>query len=96
MKIIATALFCLALAACGQQAKEGENTKIEGTKPPAEKGAAIKYDAATFATNIDPVCEMDISSGVNDTAVYGGKVYGFCGAGCKEEFVKNPAAFVKK
>ena len=95
MKAFVTILFSLALISCAQKAKEGENTKIEGTKPPVEKSAALKYDAATFATNIDPVCEMDISAGVADTATYKGKIYGFCGTGCKEEFVKKPADFIK-
>jgi YHS domain-containing protein len=38
---------------------------------------------------------MDVTSGVADTASYKGKLYGFCGTGCKEEFVKKPTDFIK-
>jgi len=30
---------------------------------------------------------------IGDTAVYEGKVYGFCGTGCKDEFVKSPTQY---
>lgn len=95
MKTFATILFSLALISCGQKTKEGENTKIEGAKPPMEKTADSKIDVAILASKIDPVCDMDVSGGVADTATYKGKVYGFCGTGCKEEFVKNPEEALK-
>ncbi len=95
MKAFATILFSLALISCGQKATEGENTKIEGAKPPVEKTTDGKIDVAILASKTDPVCDMDVSSGPADTATYKGKVYGFCGTGCKEEFVKNPEEALK-
>lgn len=88
-------MFSLALISCGQKATEGKNTKVEGAKPPVEKVADGKIDVAILASKIDPVCEMDVSAGVADTATYQGKVYGFCGTGCKEEFVKKPTDYIK-
>jgi YHS domain-containing protein len=97
MKALAFITACLLMVSCGQQNKaEGENKKIEGQKPPMAKGGdKLAIDMSILASKIDPVCEMDISSGVADTATYKDKVYGFCGTGCKEEFVKKPADFIK-
>lgn len=95
MRIVAIAAITLALAACGQKAENKENTKVEGAKPPMEKAEGIQIDVAKLASKIDPVCEMDITDGVADTASYEGKLYGFCGTGCKEDFVKNPKQYIK-
>jgi putative intracellular protease/amidase/YHS domain-containing protein len=46
-----------------------------------------------FANAKDFICGMPLTAGVADTANYNGKVYGFCSAGCKNEFNKNPASF---
>jgi len=37
---------------------------------------------------------MPVSAGVNDTAHYKGKVYGFCATECKNEFLKNPEGYL--
>lgn len=97
MKALAFIAACLLMVSCGQQQKtEGESKKIEGQKPPMAKGGdKLVIDMSILASKTDPVCEMDVSSGVADTATYKGKVYGFCGTGCKEEFVKKPADFIK-
>jgi putative intracellular protease/amidase/YHS domain-containing protein len=49
-----------------------------------------------FYNTKDPVCGMAItaSAAVGDTANYNGKVYGFCSKHCKDEFEKNPLAYV--
>ncbi|UPT67809.1 MAG: YHS domain-containing protein [Sphingobacteriales bacterium JAD_PAG50586_3] len=98
MKALAFIAACLLMVSCGQQQNkaEGETTKIEGQKPPmAKEGDKLAIDVSILASKIDPVCEMDVSKGVADTANYKGKVYGFCGTGCKEEFVKKPTDFIK-
>ena len=33
---------------------------------------------------------------VADTLTYQGKLYGFCGTGCKEEFIKNPGQYLNQ
>jgi YHS domain-containing protein len=44
----------------------------------------------------DLVCGMPLTAGAGDTANYKGKVYGFCSKLCKDEFEKNPTAYVSK
>ncbi|WP_322970759.1 hypothetical protein [Faecalibacter sp. LW9] len=38
---------------------------------------------------IDPICGMDNTKYLKDTAIYQKKVYGFCGSHCKIEFKKS-------
>jgi YHS domain-containing protein len=47
-----------------------------------------------FDSKKDFVCGMPVSAGISDTAHYKGKVYGFCSKECKDEFYKNPSAYV--
>jgi putative intracellular protease/amidase/YHS domain-containing protein len=49
-----------------------------------------------FDNSKDFVCGMPVKAGIADTANYKGKVYGFCSTGCKDEFKKNPSAYVSK
>lgn len=49
-----------------------------------------------WAGDQDLVCGMKVTQSVEDTVHYGGKVYGFCGADCKEQFQQNPAQYVQK
>ncbi|MBC7775806.1 MAG: YHS domain-containing protein [Phycisphaerae bacterium] len=39
---------------------------------------------------------MKVDRTVEDTVHYGGKIYGFCGLSCKEDFQANPAKYVGK
>jgi len=44
----------------------------------------------------DPVCGMDVEeTKAAATAVYKGKTYYFCAAGCKTSFQKAPDKYVK-
>ena len=45
-----------------------------------------------FDNTKDLICGMPVAAGVADTAHYKGKVYGFCSAECKNEFLKDPLA----
>ena len=40
-----------------------------------------------------PVSDTDTDPRAAETAEYGGKVYYFCCAGCKEEFERNPIRY---
>jgi YHS domain-containing protein len=45
----------------------------------------------------DYSCGMTMQDGgIADTTLYNGKVYGFCATGCKEAFLKDPEALLKK
>jgi len=45
---------------------------------------------------IDPICGMNTNEFLTDTVQYQGKVYGFCGPSCKDEFKKNPSNFTNQ
>ncbi|WPQ60671.1 DJ-1/PfpI family protein [Chitinophaga sancti] len=51
------------------------------------------YENIKFDNNKDPFCGMPITTGVVDTVHYNGKIYGFCSKGCKDGFMKDPAAY---
>ncbi len=55
-----------------------------------------KFTGAQFASNRDEYCHMPLSMGVEDTAHYQGKVYGFCSRSCKEAFLQEQATKNKK
>ncbi|MBL0182148.1 MAG: YHS domain-containing protein [Chitinophagaceae bacterium] len=62
---------------------------------------AVKTDSAktklknlAFDSKTDLVCGMPVKAGVEDTAHYKGKVYGFCAKECKEEFLKDPQQYL--
>ena len=45
--------------------------------------------------HIDPVCKMEVDEQDAPPATeYDGKTYYFCCEGCKEEFDRNPGAYV--
>jgi YHS domain-containing protein len=62
----------------------------EGKKPetPAAKETTDKYAGLQFASQKDTSCGMPLSSGVGDTLMLEGKIYGFCSTECKEAFAK--------
>lgn len=51
-----------------------------------------KFAGVIFANEKDYICGMPVTAGVDDTAHYKNKVYGFCAKECKDEFLKNPEA----
>lgn len=73
------------LIACGQQ-----------PKAPADAAQTSAPAAYTLANTVDPICEMTVDNSVEDTAHYKGRIYGFCGAHCKESFQEDPAKYVKE
>jgi YHS domain-containing protein len=57
----------------------------------------IAYKTMKFDNTKDLTCGMPLKAGgVADTAHYNGKLYGFCSKECKDEFEKNPAAYLAK
>lgn len=53
-----------------------------------------KFPAIKFDAKKDLACGMPLAAGIEDTAHYKGKVYGFCSKECKDDFLKNPEGFV--
>ena len=49
-----------------------------------------------FDYDKDPACGMPLKYGLEDSATYKGKLYGFCSRECKEAFLKDPGSFTAK
>lgn len=87
MKQILTAvLLTVSILSCSQQTTETHKVKHK-----ANHGS----QKMKVVNRVDPICKMDIDASVKDTAVYKGKVYGFCSPSCKKEFKKSPQKFIK-
>jgi len=54
----------------------------------------VRSEVIKLSANSDLVCGMPVKAGVEDTAHYKGKVYGFCAKECKEEFLKDPKQYL--
>ncbi len=94
--VIASGIFV------GCEAKQ-EEKKAANPEAAAEKKMDMpvtkeedKFSKIEFANSRDFICNMPVSAGVNDTAQYKGKVYGFCATECKEEFLKDPESHLAK
>lgn len=75
------------LVACGSQKKQA----AQKPQAPAEKSLDVTPDM--LALEIDPNCGMDLHQhAIKDTAIYQGRLYGFCSEGCKEAFKRDPEA----
>ena len=88
-------VISILLAACGghsQQEVTVNNTKDSVT----EVAPANKFVNIDFASSKDLGCGMPLSAGVEDTAHYKGKIYGFCSTECKEDFLKDPEGHIAK
>ena len=61
-----------------------------------QKKKAIASKTLKVVNALDPICDMKTADHLSDTAVYKGKIYGFCSSHCKKEFKKSPAQYAKK
>ena len=100
-----TKLFFAIIAIIAIQACNGTGQKTTASEPvettissgmPDSTAADVHdlYKEVKFDSQKDFVCGMPVSAGVSDTSHYKDKVYGFCSKECKDEFVKNPSAYV--
>lgn len=92
MRTFIVLFFILFLSCNNQHAAKHE----ESAKQAKDTVAAAVKDLKTIAIDNkkDPVCEMPAKGNVNDTALYAGKVLGFCSTECKTEFLKNPKQYI--
>jgi len=79
------------LTACGND-PASSTTTMDSTANTVTQDSVISYDISLVDNKKDPTCGMPVTAGISDTAHYDNKVLGFCAAGCKEEFLKNPKA----
>ena len=84
----------LLLMACGNNngATDTTTSSMDSNVTVAAEDSVISYDISIVDNKKDPTCGMPVTAGISDTAHYDNKVLGFCSAGCKEEFLKNPKA----
>ena len=60
-----------------------------------DRGATDGDEAADPFAGLDPVCLMDVDpETARFTLEHDGRTYGFCGPGCRREFLEDPAAFL--
>ena len=78
--------------ACGNNNATTSTTMDSTAATTATEDSVISYDISLVDNKKDPTCGMPVTAGISDTAHYDNKVLGFCSAGCKEEFLKNPKA----
>jgi YHS domain-containing protein len=91
--ILFTLLLSIELFAC----KNSNNVRVTETTHKDSTTVAIPkqpFDGIEFASKMDMACGMPLTAGVQDTAHYNGKVYGFCSSECKSDFLKAPETFL--
>lgn len=88
-------VISILLAACNSQSPK-LNT-VQNTKDTVAATAPVKkFAGVNFASTKDLGCGMPLSAGLEDTAHYKGKIYGFCSTECKEDFLKDPEGHLAK
>ncbi len=81
------------LGVCGCNFKAKDKTLL----PPSPPKDDIQLKLSQLASDKDHVCGMSIEEGsITDTASYNGKLYGFCAAECKAEFLKSPDTYLSQ
>jgi YHS domain-containing protein len=98
MKCILIIIVTISLfAACKETA--GKTVLPVAHKDTLTKAAALAvkkdFSKIIFASKKDLSCGMPLTAGLEDSVHYKGKIYGFCSAECKADFIKNAAAYVK-
>jgi YHS domain-containing protein len=86
-------LVIMVLFAC-QNRNEASTTAVTHKDSTTAATPKQPFEGVAFASKMDLACGMLLSAGIQDTAHYKGKVYGFCSKECKEDFLKTPEAFL--
>jgi YHS domain-containing protein len=77
------------LTACHQR------ERLEPNPAPVTESNGKTVKISDLATDNDVVCGMKLEGqAIADTTLYRGKMYGFCAAECKVEFLKDPKAYL--
>ncbi|MFL5745627.1 MAG: YHS domain-containing protein [Niastella sp.] len=92
LNVLFALLLVTVLLACNNSnhPKAVETTHKDPTMATPKK----PFDGVEFASKMDLACGMLLTAGIQDTAHYKGKVYGFCSKECKSDFLKTPEAFL--
>jgi YHS domain-containing protein len=94
--IIVTA-FVILITSCHDSGGSHKHKETQVKKPDTASVTVtpVKYTMNMVVNQKDLSCYMSLADGIEDTAHYHGKVYGFCSKQCKEEFSRRPAYYVK-
>jgi len=94
-KIIITFAIVVSMVGCtNAPSEEKKPAMMQPTGENSEIKKVIKQEQ--LATKRDPVCRMPVWKYLTDTTLYKGNIYGFCGKGCKDEFLKKPEEYAQK
>lgn len=95
MKVLIITASLFILAACSQSCQETGQADVQQHvhMPPETKPAYMEVEPALLASLKDPVCGMSVKHKVMDTLSYNTRLYGFCGTGCKDAFLKEPLRY---
>ena len=96
MRLYIASLLLLALAACHSGAASDAAKRDSIARTRAFSTPKPDFSKLAFDYQKDPSCGMPLKAGVEDTATYKGKLYGFCSKECKEAFLKDPAGYTAK
>ena len=77
---------------CNNSSTEQKLNEVKAVVVKTEIKKVIKEEQ--LAMKKDPVCGMPVWKYLENTTLYDGKIYGFCGKGCKDEFMKKPDNFI--
>mgnify|MGYP003339794898 CR=1 FL=1 len=73
------------------------NVEKENAVGPAPKQKVVDIKLTQLSSEKDFVCGMPLEEGsITDTTSYKEKIYGFCSAECKAEFLKNPQTYLSQ
>jgi YHS domain-containing protein len=89
---VSVSIFLMACGGDSAASTETTTTSMDSTVTVTAEDSVTSYDISLVDNKKDPTCGMPVTAGISDTAHYDNKVLGFCSAGCKEEFLKNPKA----
>ncbi|MEO6845470.1 MAG: YHS domain-containing protein [Ginsengibacter sp.] len=89
-------VISILLAACSSHSQK--ETTVDNMKDSVTAVVAPvnKFENVRFASKKDLGCGMPLSAGIEDTAHYKGKIYGFCSKECKDDFLKDPDGHIAK
>jgi YHS domain-containing protein len=96
VQILAVVLFFGSFIISCNNGQQANNISSQTDTAAIIKTDSVKYTTAMVDNKKDLNCGMPLSAGIDDTAHYKGKVYGFCSTECKEAFLKNPDSCLAK
>jgi len=95
-KLIIAIVAVQLMISCSENKPQKESLVVMQKPDSIPVATAISFKDVVFDSPDDLTCGMPVTAGVTDSAHYKGKVYGFCAKECKDEFKKNPEAYLVK